>query len=106
MPRRSSPPLHHDPFRHRASISASRSRRPDRRQGTSRYGAEILEERLTPTTSPTAITETLVTTASNQSAPTAMEFSPTNPPRALDQGGRVDLVGIEAAAPTPADPGF
>lgn len=53
---------------------------------------EHLEDRWTPTVLPTNFTETLITSQSDLSGPTAMEFSPTGQLFALEQTGSVKLV--------------
>lgn len=57
-----------------------------------RLAVQELEARLALTTLPSGFTETLITTASNLSGPTAMEISPTGQIWVLEQGGRVKLV--------------
>lgn len=53
---------------------------------------ELLEDRLTPTVLPSGFNETLITSQSDLSGPTAMEFSPTGQLWVLEQTGRVKLV--------------
>ena len=54
---------------------------------TRHLGVQLLEQRLALTTLPAGFTEALVTTASDLSSPTAMEFSPTGQLFALEQAG-------------------
>ena len=65
-----------------------------------RIRLDILEDRVTPTTLPTGFTETLVTTNSNLSSPTAMEFSPTNQLWVLEQAGQAKLVRTDGTTHT------
>jgi glucose/arabinose dehydrogenase len=54
---------------------------------TRHLSVQLLEQRLALTTLPAGFTEALVTTASDLSSPTAMEFSPTGQLFALEQAG-------------------
>jgi glucose/arabinose dehydrogenase len=57
-----------------------------------RLTVQPLEDRRTPTVLPAGFTETLLTTNSNLSSPTAMEFSPTGQLWVLEQGGALKVV--------------
>jgi glucose/arabinose dehydrogenase len=57
-----------------------------------------LEQRLALTALPSGFTETLVTTNSNLSSPTAMEFSPTGELWVLEQAGDVELIRADGSA--------
>jgi glucose/arabinose dehydrogenase len=59
---------------------------------TRHLGVQLLEQRLALTTLPAGFTEQLVTTASDLSGPTAMEFSPTGQLFALEQSGRAKQI--------------
>ena len=59
---------------------------------------EPLEQRLALTALPSGFTETLVTTNSNLSSPTAMEFSPTGELWVLEQAGDVELIRADGSA--------
>ena len=78
-------------------VSAKPSRRKRESTGGSNYrtrhlGVQLLEQRLALTTLPAGFTEQLVTTASNLTGPTAMEFSPTGQLFALEQTGRAKQI--------------
>ncbi len=75
------------PFHHTACLRATQ-----RFERHTRLRFELLEHRLVLSTLPAGFTETLVTTQSDLSAPTAMEFSPTGELWVLEQAGRVKLV--------------
>ncbi|HVK15097.1 MAG TPA: PQQ-dependent sugar dehydrogenase, partial [Gemmataceae bacterium] len=66
----------------------------------SRLTVHPLEDRRTPTVLPAGFTETLVTTNSNLSSPTAMEFSPTGELWVLEQTGAVKLVRADGTTHT------
>src|SRR4051794_26654263 len=74
-----------------------RSKRPLTKR---RLLGEMLESRQVLTTLLPGFTETLVTTASNLTAPTAMEFSPTGQLWVLEQGGRAKLVRADGTTQT------
>lgn len=59
---------------------------------TRRLAVQLLEPRLALTVLPAGFTESLVTTASDLSSPTAMEFSPTGQLFALEQAGRAKQI--------------
>lgn len=69
----------------------SRSRRRGRRRDVVLH-LEALEDRRALTALPPGFRETLITTSSDLSGPTAMEFSPTGQLWVLEQGGRAKLV--------------
>jgi glucose/arabinose dehydrogenase len=71
-----------------------------RRHRVKRLRVEALESRVALTTLPTGFTETLVTTNSNLSAPTAFEISPVGEIWVLEQGGRVKLVRADGTTHT------
>src|SRR5262245_47837171 len=83
-------------FRTRRSHAAN-SRTRDRRV---RLGFQVLEERLALTTLPAGFRETLITTASDLSAATAMEFSPTGQLWVLEQAGAAKLIRADGTAHT------
>lgn len=64
---------------------------------------EPLEQRLALTTLPPGFTETLVTTDSNLSSPTAMDFSPTGELWVLEQTGDVEIIRADGSAHTALD---
>jgi len=66
-------------------------------------GLESLEERLALTALPAGFSETLVTTGSNLSSPTAMDFSPTGELWVLEQSGNVKLVRGDGTTHTAID---
>jgi glucose/arabinose dehydrogenase len=74
------------------AVFASSASRPARRRAGLRLCLQELEARLALTTLPAGFHETLVTTNSNLSAPTAMEFSPLGQLWVLEQAGVVKLV--------------
>src|SRR3954447_2957974 len=65
-----------------------------------RLSGEMLEARQVLTALPTGFTETLITTNSDLTAPTAMEFSPTGQLWVLEQGGRAKLVRADGTTQT------
>ena len=67
------------------------------------FGLEPLEQRLALTTLPAGFTETLVTTNSNLSSPTAMEISPTGEIWVLEQAGDVEFIRADGSAYTALD---
>ena len=70
------------------SLGGSRSSR----SRWNHLGSEPLEQRLALTALPAGFTETLLTTNSNLSSPTAMEISPTGEVWVLEQSGNVKKV--------------
>lgn len=70
------------------------------RSAARRLAVETLEDRRTPTTLPAGFTAALVTTQSDLTSPTAMEFSPTGQLWVLEQGGRVKLVRADGTTHT------
>ncbi len=64
----------------------------------SQLSLEPLEQRLALTTLPPGFTETLVTTNSNLSSPTAMDFSPTGELWVLEQAGDVEFIRGDGSA--------
>ncbi|HEY2892604.1 MAG TPA: PQQ-dependent sugar dehydrogenase [Pirellulales bacterium] len=80
--------------------------RPARSRGSKttpakrRLLGEMLEARQVLTALPTGFTETLITSASDLTAPTAMEFSPTGQLWVLEQGGRAKLVRADGTTQT------
>lgn len=90
--------------KHRAagrSVSRSLPAKPLRR--AARLATELLEPRLALTTLPAGFTETLITTNSNLSSPTAMEISPTGQIWVLEQSGNVKLVRNDGTTHTAID---
>src|SRR5262245_17901662 len=89
----------------RKRSSADPSRRQRGRRGKARDDRatprfEALEDRTVPTTLPAGFVETLVTTNSNISGGTAMEFSPTGQLWALEQTGAVKVVRADGTTAT------
>ena len=66
-------------------------------------GLEPLEQRLALTTLPAGFTETLVTTNSDLSSPTAMDFSPTGELWVLEQAGDVEFIRTDGSKFTALD---
>lgn len=77
--------------------------RSSQRRRSVRLSAEALEPRLALTTLPAGFTETLLTTNSNLSSPTAMEISPTGEVWVLEQSGNVKLVRNDGTTFTAID---
>jgi glucose/arabinose dehydrogenase len=77
--------------------------RTPRRRRSRRPAVEALEPRLALTTLPAGFTETLLTTSSNLSSPTAMEISPTNQVWVLEQSGNVKLLRSDGTTHTAID---
>ncbi len=80
----------------RPSTSQLRSRKVQQRRRS--LQVQALEPRLALTTLPAGFTETLVTTGSNLSSPTAMDFSPTGELWVLEQSGNVKLIRGDGTA--------
>ncbi len=85
---------------HLRGVSARHSAK---RSLNAQLGLESLEERLALTALPPGFTETLVTTGSNLSSPTAMDFSPTGELWVLEQSGNVKLVRGDGTTHTAID---
>src|SRR4051794_17677077 len=76
----------------RMLVRARSSIRRNVRSTEARLHVQQLEDRLVLATLPTGFTQTLITTASDLTSPTAMEFSPTGQLWVLEQTGRAKLV--------------
>jgi len=74
-----------------------------KRHRSVRFSAEVLEPRLALTALPVGFTETLLTTNSNLSSPTAMEISPIGQVWVLEQSGNVKLVRGDGTTHTAID---
>jgi glucose/arabinose dehydrogenase len=81
-------------------MRAARIGRSKKPSAKCRLVGELLEARQVLTTLLTGFTETLITTNSNLTAPTAMEFSPTGQLWVLEQGGRAKLVRADGTTQT------
>ncbi len=86
----------------RKSLFAANSNR-SRRDRKTRLHLQPLEDRLALTTLPAGFSETLITTNSSLSSPTAMEFSPTGELFVLEQAGDVELIRTDGTKHTALD---
>jgi glucose/arabinose dehydrogenase len=81
-------------------LSSSISFRPPCKRRMKQLRLQLLEDRFALTSLPPGFTETLITTASDLSGPTAMEFSPTGQLWVLEQTGRAKLVRADGTTQT------